>query len=56
MDREALIALRDEVERAFHERTYSGEFDANSKHIALLLGSVLNLCEYLISQDKSKKK
>lgn len=55
MDREALIALRDEVERAFHEREHSGEFDANSKHIALLLETVLYLCDHALSQTKGKK-
>lgn len=50
MDRKQLLELREVIEGAVIERQAAGEFDANSRHMLLLLKSLLALIDHAITQ------
>ena len=56
MNRKELFLMRAEVEMALLEREALGEFDANAKHMILLLRNMRSLIEHAIDQTKVEKK
>jgi len=57
MNKNQLLALQEEVLEALDARRASGDFDANAKHMRLLLTNMANLFEHAISQlPKPQKK
>lgn len=49
MNKKQLLQLRDDVEAAFEYRKASGDFDANSGHMRLLLSCVGQLIDHAIA-------
>lgn len=57
MNKDQLLELQEEVLNALEDRRASGDFDANAKHMRLLLANMANLFEHAISQlQKPPKK
>lgn len=50
MNKKQLVALREEVLDALDDRVASGDFDANAKHMRLLLSNMTCLIDHAISQ------
>jgi hypothetical protein len=51
MNKKELLELRDDVDEALNERYALGEFDANAKHMILLLSNMRGLIDHAISQQ-----
>jgi hypothetical protein len=49
MTKKQLLQLKESVAWALSERQASGDFDANSKHMRLLLSGMLELVDHAIS-------
>ncbi len=56
MNKNQLLMLKEGVERAISERRSVGEYNADSKHIFLLLSNMLALVDHAITQVKPEKK
>ncbi len=56
MNKQALVKMHVEIDEALVERQSLGEFDANAKHMILLLRNIRALVEHAISQATTEKK
>jgi len=56
MNKKELVRLQAETDEALRERQSLGEFDANAKHMILLLRNMRALIEHAISQANPEKK
>jgi len=56
MNKKELVRLHAEVDEALRERRALGEYNADSKHMLLLLGNMRELIAHAISQASPEKK
>lgn len=56
MKKKDLIELHHDIEEAVAERQRLGDFDANSKHMRLLMESMQRLVEHAIEQTPKSKR
>jgi hypothetical protein len=56
MKKKELIDLHNDLVEAHEERRKLGDFDANSKHVRLLLEGLLQVTEHAIEQETKREK
>jgi len=55
MTKQKMLQLREAVADALEDRIASGDFDANARHMRLLLGGMLELIDNSMSKKPVKK-